>query len=227
MSKRMHVPGFLLLLAAICTAAAIPVQAAEPVAVEGAQYRVIPSAQPTASPGKIEVLEFFSYACPHCNDFYPQVSAWAAKLPKDVVFNRVPVGFGRPAWVNLARAYYALKASGDFERLDGALFHALHEEHLNLVDEGSLADWVGKQGGHADKFAAAYTSFGVNNDTERADEMVQSYTVDAVPTLAINGRYIVLGDSYEQILANADKVIAMVRAQGKPAATTSKPTASR
>jgi thiol:disulfide interchange protein DsbA len=211
MTKRMHTPGFLLLLAAICATAALPVRAA-PAAVEGTDFRVIPSAQPTSSSGKIEVLEFFSYACPHCNDFYPLVSSWAAKLPKDVVFNRVPVGFGRQVWMNLARAYYSLKASGDFDKLDGPLFHALHEEHLNLVDEGSLADWVGKQGGHADKFAAAYTSFGVNNDTERADEMVQSYTVDAVPTLAVNGRYIVLGDSYTQILANADKVLAMVRA---------------
>jgi len=219
MAKRMRIPGFLLLLTAICAAAALPARASA-AAVEGTDYRVIPSPQPTSSPGKIEVIEFFSYACPHCNDFYPLVSAWAAKLPKDVVFNRVPVGFGREAWVNLARAYYALRASGDFERLDGALFHALHEEHLNLVDVGSLADWVGKSGGHADKFAAAYTSFGVNNDTERADEMVQSYTVDAVPTLAINGRYIVLGDSYTQILANADKVIAMVRAnQAAPKAT--------
>jgi thiol:disulfide interchange protein DsbA len=207
----MHTRGFLLLLAAICAAVALPVHAS-PAAVEGTDFRVIPSPQPTSSPGKIEVLEFFSYACPHCNDFYPMVSTWAAKLPKDVVFNRVPVGFGRQAWVNLARAYYSLKASGDFDKLDGPLFRALHEEHLNLVDEGSLADWVGKQGGHADKFAGAYTSFGVNNDTERADEMVQSYTVDAVPTLAINGRYIVLGDSYTQILANADKVLAMVRA---------------
>jgi protein dithiol oxidoreductase (disulfide-forming) len=219
MTKRMPTPGFLLLLAAICAVAALPVRAS-PAAVEGTDYRVIPSPQPTSNPGKIEVIEFFSYACPHCNDFYPLVSTWAAKLPKDVVFNRVPVGFGRPVWMNLARAYYALKASGDFDKLDGLLFHGLHEEHLNLVDEGSLADWVGKQGGHADKFAAAYTSFGVNNDTERADEMVQSYTVDAVPTLAVNGRYIVLGDSYTQILANADKVIAMVRAnQAAPKST--------
>jgi protein dithiol oxidoreductase (disulfide-forming) len=219
MSKRMRIPGFLLLLAALGSAAALPVQAAPPPgAIEGADYRVIPSPQPTGTPGKIEVLEFFSYGCPHCNEFYPLVSAWAGKLPKDVVFNRVPVGFGRPAWVNLARAYYALKASGDFDKLDGALFHGLHEENLNLTDEGSLADWVGRQGGHADKFAAAYTSFGVNNETEQADEMVQNYTVDAVPTLAIDGRYIVLGDSFPQILKNADKVIAMVRAQSKPAA---------
>jgi protein dithiol oxidoreductase (disulfide-forming) len=218
MSKRMRIPGFLLLLAAICAVAPLPVRAAPPPgAIEGTDYRVIPSPQPTGSPGKIEVLEFFSYACPHCNEFYPLVSAWAAKLPKDVVFNRVPVGFGRPAWVNLARAYYALKASGDFDRLDGALFHGLHEENLNLTDEGSLADWVAKQGGHADKFAAAYTSFGVNSETAQADEMVQNFTVDAVPTLAINGRYIVLGDSFPLILRNADKVIAMVRAQSKPA----------
>jgi thiol:disulfide interchange protein DsbA len=211
MLKRSRTPGLLILFSALGVLGSACAAAAPAAAVEGTDYRLLAAPQPTATPGKLEVLEFFSYACPHCNEFYPLVSAWAAKLPKDVAFNRVAVGFGRPVWVNLARAYYALRASGDFDKLDGALFHALHEEHLQLVDEGSLADWVGKNGGHEDKFAAAYTSFGVNNDTARADEMVQSYTVDAVPTLVIDGRYIVRGDSFAEILNNADKVIALAR----------------
>jgi protein dithiol oxidoreductase (disulfide-forming) len=216
MLKCSRVPTVLILLSALGALGNAAAATAPAAAVEGKDYRLLSEPQPPSKPGRIEVLEFFSYACPHCNEFYPLVSAWAAKLPKDVVFGRVPVGFNRPVWVNLARAYYALQASGDFAKLDGALFHALHEEHLQLVDEGSLAEWVGRSGGHADKFAAAYTSFGVNNDTARADEMVQSYTVDAVPTLAIDGRYIVLGDSFTQILDNADKVIALARSTAAP-----------
>jgi protein dithiol oxidoreductase (disulfide-forming) len=223
MLTRNHALGTLSLVASLCVLAALPAAAnaaaAAPAApVEGTDYRTLPTAQAGAVPGKIEVIEFFSYACPHCNEFYPLVSAWAGKLPKDVVFTRVPVGFGRTAWINLSRAFYALKASGDFDKLDGALFHALHDDHLNLVDIGSLSDWVGKNGGHADKFATAYASFGVNSDTERADEMAQTYTIDAVPTLAIDGRYIVMGDSFPAILANADKVLAMARAQRKSGA---------
>jgi thiol:disulfide interchange protein DsbA len=125
--------------------------------------------------------------------------------------------------VNLARAYYALKVTGDLSKLDGALFHALHEEQLPLTDEQSLADWVGKKGGDAAKFTAAYISFGVNNQTVQSDAMVQKYTIEGIPALIIDGRYLVLGDSHEEMLANADKAIAVTRAARKAAAKASKP----
>ena len=189
---------------------------AQPSPVEGKDYRPLAAPQATNSPGKIEVLEFFSYGCPHCNEFYPLVTAWQGKLPKDVVFHREAVGFGRPLWINLARAFYALQATGDLAKLDGKLFHALHEEQLPLIDEQSLADWVGKNGGNADKFTKAYTSFGVNNHTVQADTMAEAVALEGIPALVIDGRYLVLGDSHEQMLANADKVLALVRSQKKP-----------
>jgi thiol:disulfide interchange protein DsbA len=189
--------------------------------VEGTDYRKIEPPQPTMSPGKIEVIEFFSYMCPHCSEFNPLVTTWGATLPKNVVFRRVPVGFNRPAWINLARAYYALQASGDLEKLDAPLFHAIHEEHLQLFDEQSLADWVGKNGGSAEKFASAYTSFGVNNQTVQADQLVDHYRIDAVPTMAVNGEYAAMGKNFAEILANTDRLIAQVqtaaRAAGAPA----------
>ena len=224
MSTRSPAPGPRL-LAALCVLTAALVLASGPVAaqaVEGRDYRTLKPPQPTSSPpGRIEVIEFFSYGCPHCNDFYPLVTAWLAKQPKDVVFKRVPVGFGRPQWVNLARAYYALLATGDLDRLDGALFHAIHEEHLQLFDLGSLAAWVGKHGGKAEQFTNAYTSFGVNNATVQADQMAEDYQVTGIPTLAVNGRYVVLGEeraadehaAFIELLKTADKVIAVARAQ--------------
>jgi thiol:disulfide interchange protein DsbA len=187
-------------------------------AAAGQPYRELATPQPTMSPGKIEVLEFFSYGCPHCNEFYPLLNAWLAKQPKDIVLRREAVSLGHPAWVNLARAYYALKVTGDLPKLDGALFHALHDEQLPLVDEQSLADWVGKKGGDAEKFTAAYTSFGVNNQTVQSDAMAQKYTIEGIPALIIDGRYLTLGDSHEEMLDNADKAIAATRAARKAAA---------
>jgi thiol:disulfide interchange protein DsbA len=216
MFLRTRASRLLCLLAASVLVASVAFGTQGSQAVEGKDYRTLAAPQPTNSPGKIEVIEFFSYGCPHCNEFYPLVSAWQAKLPKDVVLRREAVGFGRPLWVNLARAFYALQATGDLPKLDGALFHALHEEQLALTDEQSLADWVGKHGGDADKFTKAYTSFGVNNHTVQADAMAEAYTLEGIPALAIDGRYLALGDSHEQMLANADKVIAMVRSQKKP-----------
>jgi thiol:disulfide interchange protein DsbA len=187
---------------------------------EGHDYRLLTPARPTSSPGKIEVVEFFSYACPHCARFNPLVSAWVAKLPKDVVFKRVAVSYGRAAWMNLSRSYYALEATGDLKKLDAALFRAIHDEHQNLFDEQSIDDWVGKEGGDATRFANAYVSFGVNNQTVQADEMTEDYGIDGVPTLAVNGRYVVITPSqpddeeqrFKELLVLTDKVIAMARA---------------
>jgi thiol:disulfide interchange protein DsbA len=190
--------------------------------VEGTDYRKIGPPQPTDSPGKIEVIEFFSYACPHCNEFYPLVSTWEAKLPKNVVFRRVPVGFNRPAWINLARAYYALQASGDLGKLDGALFHAIHEERLQLFDEASLTDWVGKSGGHAEQFATAYASFGVNNQTVQGDQLVEKYGIEAVPTMTVNGEYQALGKNLAEMLLNTDRLIAQAQTEAHAAGTGAK-----
>jgi thiol-disulfide isomerase/thioredoxin len=147
------------------------------VAGHGARRRRISGIDPPQHPattGKIEVLEFFSYGCPHCNEFYPFISAWAAKLPKDVVFKRVATGLGRMPWTNLARMYYALETTGDLTRLDAQVFHAIHEEHAPLFDEKRSAEWVGKHGVDVVKFNTAFESFGVNTKVNQAEEMVEN-----------------------------------------------------
>ena len=75
-------------------------------------YVVIEPALLTDNPAKIEVIEFFSYACPHCNDLSPHIAQWAAKLPADVVFKRIPVGFNNPSYQLMAKLYYTLDAIG-------------------------------------------------------------------------------------------------------------------
>jgi protein dithiol oxidoreductase (disulfide-forming) len=196
---------------------------------EGTDFRTLTPPQPTSQHGKIEVIEFFSYACPHCAHFSPQLNAWVAKLPPDVVFRRVPVGFGREPWINLQRAFYALEATGDLTRLDGALFHAIHEERLPLFDESSIADWVGRNGGNAEKFTAAYTSLGVNTQTFQADEMAENFRIEGVPTLAVDGRYIALvsgatdeAPGLTNVLANTGQLIARVRNERAAAKTAPK-----
>lgn len=184
---------------------------------EGVDYRTLEPPQHTSSPGKIEVLEFFSYGCPHCNEFYPLISAWAARLPKDVEFKRVATGLGRPAWTNFARLYYALEFTGDLKRLDAAIFHALHEEHRMLSDESSIADWVAQHGVDRAKFTAAYESFGVATKVNQSEQMVEDYKVDGVPGLTVDGRYVVMGSTFQELLDHTDALIARIRAEKAPA----------
>lgn len=178
--------------------------------VAGHDYVVLDVPQRQETKGKIEVIEFFSWGCPHCYDFYPLLNRWLATLPKNIAFKRVPVGFGHPEWDNLAKAYFALQSTGDLTRLDGPIFEAIHREHVSLYDEDNITAWVGKHGVNVAKFTAAYRSFGVNTSVGQAQQTVIDYRVDGVPTLAIGGRYKVSSD-HNKMLPTADELIAKVR----------------
>lgn len=202
---------------------ALPAQAQ---LVAGRDYAVINPAQPPDDPGKIEVIEFFSYACPHCNDLNPLIHKWAATLPSDVVFKRVPVSFN-PFYVLMARLFYTLETTDDLARLDAALFSAIHEKGLKLITEKNIADWATSQGVDARKFTDAWNSFGVNSKTKRADQMARNHRIQGVPAIAVDGRYLIGGKSLQEMLVLADKVIEKRRAERGPQAAPAKPDARK
>ena len=179
----------------------------------GKDYTLIEPAQATDNPAKIEVIEFFSYGCPHCSDFNPVLNAWAAKLPADVAFRKVPVTFGRAAWANIARLYYTLEATGDLAKLDGAVFKAIHDERVPLFEERTLTEWVAKKGADPKKFSETFSSFGIMSKVKRADQIAQAYRIQGVPAIAVDGKYLVSGKDFNETLAITDKLIARIRAE--------------
>jgi thiol:disulfide interchange protein DsbA len=184
----------------------------------GRDYVLIEPPQPTDDPAKIEVTEFFSYACPHCNDLNPHIVRWAAKLPADVAFKRVPVGFNSPFYQLMARLYYTLEVIGELPRLDDAVFNAIHGKGLKLIDEKSILDWVTSQGVDAKKFSDAYNSFGVSSKVKRADQVAQASKIRGVPALVVDGRYLVVGQTVKtqaDLLALTDKLIDKARSERK------------
>ena len=182
---------------------------------QGREYVLIDPPQPTDNPGKIEVVEFFSYGCPHCSDFHPLLSAWIAKQPADVVVRKVPVTFGRAAWTNIARLFYALETTGDLARLDADVFKAIHAERQNLFDERGINEWGAKKGVDPKKFADAFASFGVQSRVKRGDQMAQGYRIQGVPALGVQGRYLVGERQPAENLATVDRLIAEIRSQKK------------
>jgi len=179
-------------------------------------YTVLGVPQRQAINGKIEVIEFFSWGCPHCYEFYPLLARWTSTLPKDATFKRIPVGLGHPEWDNLARAYYALQTTGDVARLDSQIFEAIHKDHVSLFDEQSITAWVGKHGVNVAKFTEAYHSFGVDTSVGQAEDAAVGYRVAAIPTIAVSGRYTVTGD-HAKMLTVSDELIAKARAEDKKA----------
>jgi protein dithiol oxidoreductase (disulfide-forming) len=184
--------------------------------VAGHDYVVLSTPQRKDNNAKIEVVEFFSWGCPHCYEFYPKLSRWLSTLPKDASFKRVPVGLGHPEWEALAKAYYALQSTGDVDRLDSQIFEDIHKNHVWLYDEQSITAWVGKHGVDAAKFTAAFRSFGVNTSEAQAEQKSADYRIPGVPALAIDGKYTVDGDQ-EKMLATSAQLIAMERAANKKA----------
>ncbi|NEX20317.1 thiol:disulfide interchange protein DsbA/DsbL [Thiorhodococcus mannitoliphagus] len=187
---------------------------------EGQDWRAIKPPQPSDVPGKIEVLEFFSYGCPHCSSLNPLAKAWAKKQPEDVAFRRVPVTFGRRAWANLARLYYSLEIMNSLERLDQEIFDAIHEQRLKLYAEPAMIDWLKGKDIDTDRFSEVFKSFDVETKLGRADYLAGRYVIDAVPTITVGGRYAVLArraKTLPETLEIADRLVEKARLETPPA----------
>ena len=192
-------------------AASSPSLAAEPQA--GRDFKPINPPLAT-SKGKIEVLEFFSYGCPHCSDFHPLVSQWAAKLPKDVSFRRVPVSFNRPEWARLSKIYFALEATGDLAKLDTAVFLAIHEQRVVFKTDEAVVSWTASKGADSKKFGDALASFSMQSKVQRADQEATGAHISGVPALAVDGKFLINNEAagnYEELLKITDGVIAKAR----------------
>lgn len=200
----------LLHLAALAGASAV----GAPAFAQNPTYTPVKPPQPTADPGKIEVIEFFHYGCPHCRDFDPLLEHWLEALPDDVAFLRVPVIWGNPDLKQLARFYYAAEAVGVLDTLHSKVFTAFQDERVPLTTEQGVSDWVAENGVDAKAFMDAYKSFGVESKIQRADQVARAYRINGVPTLAIDGAYLTsasMAGSHEAALKVADDLIAKVR----------------
>jgi len=164
-------------------------------------------------PGKVELIEFFWYSCPHCNAFEPSFAQWVKAAPKEVVVRRVPVAF-RDDFAPQQRLYYTLEALGWVETLHAKVFHAVHVERLGLNTDALIQAWIDKQGVDGKKFAETYKSFGVAGKVKRAVQLQNDYRVEGVPSLGIAGRYYTdgtLAGSMERALKVAESLIARSR----------------
>jgi thiol:disulfide interchange protein DsbA len=201
---------FNLSLAGACSAACLPGLAlAQGAPVEGRDYARL--AQPVAMPssGKVEVVEFFGYWCPHCNSFEPAIDAWSRKLPAEVSFRRVPVAFSAPQ-EPYARIYLALEAMGQLDALHRKVFAAIHVQRQRLEKDAEISAFMTANGVDAAKFMDTYKGFTVASKFKQSRQLADAYKIDGVPTIGIHGRYFTspsLAGGAEQALRVADYLI--------------------
>ena len=161
---------------------------------EGMDYTTLKIPQAVDVAGKVEVIEFFWYRCLHCHALEPAIEPWSKKLPRETNFRRVPAVFS-DEWALDARVFYALEATGDWARLHGKLFDAIHKEGgVNQRGAAYIAwvnQWLGKNGVDVPKFEAALRSFSVESRVKRAAQMSQAYALDGVPAFAVQGKFLI------------------------------------
>ena len=181
---------------------------------DGDGYVTISPAQPTQSGDKIEVVEVFWYACPHCFDFEPYISKWLASKPDDVEFRRMP-GIFRKNWIPHAKAYFTAEKLGALDTIHTPLFDALHKQKKNIHDDDAIEEFFVKQDVDKAKFTQAYESDEVQTKVKQAFIMGQRYKLTGVPAVIVNGKHMVSGStagSFENILKVIDQLVDKERA---------------
>lgn len=156
--------------------------------VEGQHYKKLPQQVPMAGSGKIEVVEFFWYGCPHCFALEPFVEQWVAKMPADINFRRVPVGFG-PQHEFHQKVFFALEALGQLGALHRKFFESIHRDRKRMSTEGEVVAFANANGLDGAKFADTMKSFTVIGKVRQAKQLSDAFQVDGVPMVGVQGRY--------------------------------------
>lgn len=185
-------------------------------------YQVLNPPQPTEGGGKIEVIEFFWYGCPHCYTLEPSVNSWVKNAPKDVTFKRVPAA-GNESWAQAAVVFYTLEAMGLLDQYHGKVFDAWHKENKNLANKNVREQWLKANGIDVAKYNEVEKSFSVASKVQRARQLTSAYKIDGVPRVFVNGKYYTgaeFAGSTANVFAVVDQLVAMARKEtgGAPAA---------
>jgi thiol:disulfide interchange protein DsbA len=177
------------LLALACLAGHAPAQDVR--ARQNLEYRLI-APQPVETGERIEVIDFFWYGCPYCNELQPALEGWARRKPGDVALRRLPAIL-RDSWAPHARIYYALERLNEVERLHLEVYHGYHVEKLHMSKPDVMVEWAVRNGVDRQRWLDAYNSPEVAAQVERARNLTQAYTIEVTPTLVVDGRYLTSG----------------------------------
>jgi protein dithiol oxidoreductase (disulfide-forming) len=173
--------------------------------VEGTHYfSIVPAQRTNLPPGKVEVTEVFSYACPYCAQFNPFMQQLKKSLPANAVLDFVPASFNPSEdWPMFQRAVCTAQTLGIFDKTHDAMFDAVWKTgELAVSDsktnrlksplptiEDAASYYSHISGVAVDKFLAASKSFAVDVKIRSDDALVVTYHVDSTPSLIINGKY--------------------------------------
>ena len=175
-------------LAALAIAAAGRAAAQEVRARQNIEYRLI-STQPVETGERIEVIDFFWYGCPYCNELQPAFEEWLKRKPDDVTVRRVPAIL-RDSWAPHARIYYTLELLSEVDRLHLKVYEGYHVEQLHMSKPEVMEQWAARNGIERRRWIDAYFSPEVDARIARAFQATKRYDVQGTPSVVVDGRYL-------------------------------------
>jgi protein dithiol oxidoreductase (disulfide-forming) len=178
-------------------------------------FRVIPQPQPVTTGERIEVIDFFFYACPYCSELSPHLDRWSKRKPADVAFRHVPV-VRHDSWVPLAKTFYTLEAMGEVERLHLAVYRGYHVDDLAMNQDKVIAEWAARNGLDSEKFMAIYRSDEVRQKAELARKMTKDYDIQGTPSVVVDGRFLTstsMTPGIAQVIPVIDGLVRLARQQ--------------
>ncbi|MBW8757184.1 MAG: thiol:disulfide interchange protein DsbA/DsbL [Burkholderiales bacterium] len=180
--------------------------------VEGTDYDRLKTPVSLPKTGKVEVLEFFWYGCPHCNHFEPTLEPWIARLPADVHFRRVHVQFNARQAIH-QRIYYTWEMMGLVDRMHAKTFERFHVQRQPIDSEDDMLAFAKENGLDVAKVKSTWEGFGMGTRLAQAQQLCDDYRVDGVPMIGIHGRYITSASQGGEAacLATTDSLIAQLR----------------
>lgn len=178
------------------------------------EYRAI-KAQPVQVSGAIEVVDFFWYGCPYCNQLQPALEGWISRQPADVTVSRIPAIL-RDSWAPHARIYYTLEALGEVKRLHQRVYHSYHVEKLSMSKPEVVSEWAARHGIPRARWDQAYSSAAAQRKTEETAQLTRIYDITGTPSLVVNGGYLTSGNMAESpggVIPMLDGLVRLARDQ--------------
>ncbi|MFT5139665.1 MAG: thiol:disulfide interchange protein DsbA [Lysobacterales bacterium] len=192
---------------------------------EGQHYIKLAQATSARKTNGVSVTEIFSYMCHACNDFEPYIQNWKNKQLSDVELNRIPVGFGRPAWELIANGYLIAEIMGIADGAHLSLMNTIWKEGKQMRSMQDLADFYAGQGADKEKYLALDKSFMLNMRQKQNNEKLGIYAPRGTPTMIVNGTYKIQTSeavpNYDVLLSVVDFLVAKERAENTSASVES------
>lgn len=191
----------------------VPAHSADPRFEEDLHYFSIFPEQPGAEGDRVQVVEFFWYACPHCYTLEPHLNKWLEKKPEHIEFVRIPAMFSRANVIMHAKTYYALKLMGIADKLHETIFSAIHDDKNRLNTQSEMEELLEENGVDIEAYRKAMKSFAVQVQAKRAAVLAERFDVSGVPAIVVDGKFRTSGLEGNTLMQVTDYLIDMVASE--------------